>query len=52
MIAQEIETVSPAAREKQEQLLDRVDALLDDSRANAGESAPELRRHRNYLDCC
>lgn len=30
---QEIETVSPAAREKQQQLLTRVDLLLDDSRA-------------------
>jgi hypothetical protein len=30
---QEIEVVSPAARERQEQLLARVDLLLDDSRA-------------------
>ena len=44
MIAQEIETVSPAAREKQEQLLDRVDALLDDSRAM------QESLHRNYVD--
>ena len=33
MPTQEIETVSPADRQKQTELLDRVDALLDDSRA-------------------
>ena len=41
---QEIEVVSPADRQKQEQLLDRVDALLDDSRAM------QESLHRNYVD--
>ena len=40
---QEIETVSPADRQKQTELLDRVDALLDDSRATQDHLA------RNFI---
>ena len=49
MIAQEIEVVSPADRQKQEQLLDRVDALLDET-SRARKISPEIL-FRSELRC-
>jgi hypothetical protein len=43
MIAQEIEPVSPEARKKQELLLDKVDALLDETRLG------QEKLHRNFI---
>lgn len=41
---QEIETVSPESRKKQELLLDKVDALLDETRLG------QEKLHRNYVE--
>jgi len=43
MPTQELEVVSPADRQKQEQLLDRVDALLDETRLG------QEKLHRNFI---
>lgn len=44
MSTQELEVVSPADRQKQEQLLDRVDALLDETRLG------QEKLHRNFIE--
>src|SRR5271165_1107428 len=44
MPTQEIELVSPADRQKQELLLDRVDSLLDETRLG------QERLHRNFIE--